>query len=79
MSQYVNPILILAASAARAGCPMFAAQLLSVSRGARDCKAMRKRVTRLRGNCDLNMARIAETNLLTRGDIDLRRPHVRNR
>lgn len=72
----VNPILVLAASAARGGNPMFAASLLTVSRGARDCKAMRKRITRLRGNSDLSMARIAETNLLKSGNIDLRRPHV---
>lgn len=76
-STYLNPILVLAASAARGGNTMFADSLLDVSRGRRDCKAIRKAITRLRGNCDLNIARITETALLSTGSPDLHRPHVK--
>jgi hypothetical protein len=75
-SYFLNPILVLAASAARGGNSMFADSLLDVGRGRRDCKSIRKSITRLRGNCDLNIARITESSLLLTGSPSLVRPKV---
>ena len=74
--EFVNPILILAASVARSGHGMFAEELLHVDRGHRDCKAIRKAVTRLAGLHDVSIARCVEHSLLSTGSPSLKRPHV---
>ena len=73
---YLNPILVLAASAARSGHPSFACELLSVDRGNRDAKAIRKSITRLSGHSDLNIARCVEHSLISTGSACLKRPHI---
>lgn len=73
--EYVNPILILAASTARSCHSSFAEELLNVDRGHRDCKAIRKSITRLAGLHDVSIARSVELSLLNTGSASLKRPH----
>lgn len=72
----LNPILILAASASRAGNHCFARQLLNVERGHRDCKSIRKSITRLAGLSDLSIAFSVERSVLMTGSACLKRPHI---
>lgn len=75
--EFVNPIIVLAASAARSGHSYFAEELLNAGRGHRDCKAMRRRVTRLAGMHDVTIARCVEHSLLSTGSASLKRPHIK--
>lgn len=71
--QVLNPILVLAASAARSGHATFAVELLGVSRGNRDAMHIRKRITRLAGMSNLCIAKCVETAILTTGNPSLKR------
>lgn len=59
----LNPILVLAASVADSGHSMFARELLSVSRGMRDAKAIKRSSKRFSGLHALTVARIVNDKI----------------
>lgn len=77
MSNFVNPAIILAASASRSGHSMLANELLAAGRGLRDCKSIRRRITRFKGFHVVSIAQCVETSLLTTGSTSLKRPHIK--
>lgn len=76
MANFLNPVIVLAASASRAGNSMFTNELLATSRGLRDCKAIRRRFTRLAGFHPMTVALCVEDSILLTGNASLKRPHI---
>jgi len=59
----INPILVLAGAAAKNGNGMFAADLIRIDRGSRDCKAMRKRFKAFQGLTNCSIAAIVDSRV----------------
>lgn len=74
--EFVNPIIVLAGATANSGHAMFAEDLLNVGRGHRDCKAIRRRTTRLAGMSDVCIAKCVEHSLISTGSASLKRPRL---
>lgn len=61
--KYLNPIVVLAGAAIKSGNSMFANELLGVSRGLRDCKAIKKQSKTYKGLMAGSIAYIIETKV----------------
>lgn len=61
--KYLNPIVVLSGAAIKSGNSMFASDLLSVSRGLRDCKAIKKQSKKYKGLTVESIAYIVDTKV----------------